>query len=222
MSKLICIYPEDKTTDFLLPIYKQLKVLAKEFVDYRFCTNNSSKTKSLYDELLKITENDIVIFLGHGASDKLYGSVDENKEKIILFDKTKSECFKKAFFIGITCRSKEFANEHIPNYIGFGDITSSYDEVLAERNIGDPYFLEWATKEDIINFQKKFVFAIIDAIRLSKFMGLHSIYKMTKLSFNKRIASLITNKNVQNFRQIADMLYDVNNEISFHSIQGYI
>ena len=53
-------------------------------------------------------------------------------------------------------------------------------------------------------------------------MGLHSIYKMTKLSFNKRIASLITKKELENFRQIADMLYDVNNDISFHSIQGYI
>ena len=86
MSKLICIFPEDKTTDFLLPIYDQLETLS-DFIGYRFDTNDSSKTKNLHDELLQIDENDFIIFLGHGSSNKLYGSVDKNSEKLALFDK---------------------------------------------------------------------------------------------------------------------------------------
>ena len=216
MSKLICIFPKDETTDFLLPIYEQLENLS-DFVGYRFDTNDSSKTKNLHDELLQIAENDFIIFLGHGASNKLYGSVNENGEKLTLFDKKNSECIKKAVFVGVACRSKDFADKHLPNYIGFGDITSDYSEVLAERNVGEPDSLEWASEEDITNFQNEFVGAITDAVRLSECANLHLIYKMIKLCFNKRIASLLVNRKLQNFRQIADMLYDVNDEMSFHT-----
>lgn len=217
MSKLICIFPEDKTTDFLLPIYEQLGTLS-DFVGYRFDTNDSSKTKNLYDELLQIAENDFIIFLGHGASNKLYGSVDENGEKLTLFDKKNSEGINKAIFVGIACRSKDFADKHMSNYIGFGDITSDYTEILAERNIGEPDYLEWASEKDITNFRNEFVGAIVDAVKLSKCSDLCSLYRMIILSFNKRIASLLINRHLQNYRQIADMLYDINDEMSFHTI----
>lgn len=217
MSKLMCIYPIDETTDFLLPIYEQLELLP-DFVGYRFDTNDSSKTKNLYDVLLQITENDFVIFLGHGASDKLYGSVGENGEKLTLFDKRYSESINKANFVGVACRSKDFAVKCLPNYIGFGDITSDYAEVMAERNIGDPNYLEWVSEEDIINFQNEFVGAIAEAVKLSECNDLYSLYRMMKLSFNKRIASLLVNRHLQKYRHIADMLYDINDEIAFHSI----
>lgn len=217
MSKLICIYPKDETTDFLLPIYEQLESLS-DFVGYRFDTNDSSKTKNLHDKLLQVTDNDFIIFLGHGASNKLYGSVDENGEKLTLFDKKNSECIKKASFVGVACRSKDFADKHLSNYIGFGDITSDYSEVLEERNVGDPDYLEWASEADIINFQNEFVGAIVDAVKLSECCDLCSLYKMVKLSFNKRIASLLMNRHLRNYRQIADMLYDINDEMSLHII----
>lgn len=217
MSKLICIFPEDKTTDFLFPIYEQLESLP-DFVGYRFNTNDSAKTKKLHDDLLRIAANDFIIFLGHGASNKLYGSVNENDEKVTLFDKKNSECIKKAFFVGVACRSKDFANKHLPNYIGFGDITSDYSEVLAERNIGDPDYLGWASEGDIINFRSEFVGAIADAVKFSECSDLSSLYRMAKLCFNKRITSLLTNRNMKNYRQIADMLYDINDEVSFHTI----
>lgn len=215
MSKLICIFPEDKTTDFLLPIYEQLESMS-DFVGYRFDTNESSKTKNLYDDLKQLNDGPIIFFLGHGASNKMYGSVDKDGNKLTLFDKTNTEDIKNTKFVGIACRSKDFAYSHLLNYIGFGDITSDYSEILEERNIGDPDYLEWASEEDIINFQNEFVGAITDAVRLSECANLHLIYKMTKLCFNKRIASLLVNRHLQNYREIADMLYDVSDEMSFH------
>ena len=214
MSKLVCIFPEDETTDFLMPIYEQLELLP-DFAGYHFDTNDSSKTKNLHDALLQITVNDFVFFLGHGASNILYGSVDENGEKLTLFDKKNSGCIKKANFVGVACRSKDFANKHLPNYIGFGDITSDYSEVLAERNIGDSDYLEWASEKDIENFRNEFVGAIADAVKLSECKSLQSIYRMMKLCFNKRIASLLVNRQVPNYRQVADMLYDINDELLF-------
>lgn len=212
MSKLICIYPEDSTTDFLLPIYAQLETMP-DFDGYRFDTNDSSKTKTLFDALYQLEDDAFVFFLGHGASNKLYGSVDNVGNKQTLFDKTNIECIKKKNVVGIACRSKEFANNCILNYIGFGDITSDYSEVLAERNIGDPNYLEWASEEDIFNFQNEFVGAIADAIKMSKCGNLLSIYGMIKLCFNKRIASILVNRQPHNYRHIADMLYEINDEM---------
>ena len=214
MSKLMCIYPEDATTDFLLPIYEQLE-LQPDFAGYRFDTNDSLKTKNLQDEMLQIGENDFVFFLGHGASNKLYGSVDENGEKLTLFDKKNSECIKNANFVGVACRSKDFADKHLPNYIGFGDITSDYSEVLAERNIGDPNYMEWASEEDMTSFRNECVGAIADAVKLSECKSLQSIYRMMKLCFNKRIASLLVNRQLHNYRYIADMLFEINDELLF-------
>lgn len=216
MSKLICIYPKDETTDFLLPIYEQLETLS-DFAGYRFDTNDSSKTKNLYDDLKQLDDDSIIFFLGHGASNKMYGSVDKDGNKLTLFDKTDTEDIKNTKLVGIACRSKDFAYNHLLNYIGFGDITSDYSEVLAERNIGDPDYMEWASEEDIVNFQTEFVGAITDAVRLSECANLHLIYKMTKLCFNKRIASLLINRQLQNYRQIADMLYEINDELQFHT-----
>lgn len=216
MSKLICIYPEDKTTDFLLPIYEQLETLS-DFVGYRFDTNDSSKTKNLYNDLKQLDNDCIIFFLGHGASHKMYGSVDKDGNKLTLFEKMNTDDIKNKNFVGIACRSKDFAYNHLLNYIGFGDITSDYSEVLEERNIGDPVYLEWASEEDIINFQNEFVESIADAVKLSECTNLNSIYRILRLNFNKRIASLLVNRSLQNYRQIADMLYDINNELLFHT-----
>ena len=215
MSKLICIYPEDNTTDFLLPIYAQLETMP-DFAGYRFDTNDSSKTKNLFDALYQLEDDAIVFFLGHGASNKLYGSVGDDGEKQTLFDKTNIECIKKKNVVGIACRSKEFAHNFILNHIGFGDITSDYSEVLAERNIGNPDYMEWASEEDIFNFQNEFVGAITDAIKLSECGTLLSIYGMIKFCFNKRIASLLVDKQLPNYRHIADMLYEINDEMSLN------
>lgn len=212
MSKLICIYPVDVTTDFLLPIYEQLGVLP-DFVGYRFDTNDSSKTKNLFDALYQLDNDAFIFFIGHGASNKLYGSVDKDGEKNILFNKVNTEFVKKTNFIGIACRSKEFADKHFQNHIGFGDITSDYSEVMAERNLGYSDYLEWASEGDIINFRNEFVCAIVEAVRLSECKSLQSTYKMMKLCLNKRIALLLVNRYIPNYRQIADMLYDINDEL---------
>jgi len=216
MSRLICIYPEDKTTDFLMPIYEQLETLSN-FVGYRFDTNDYSKTKNLYNVLKQLDNDYIIFFLGHGASNKLYGSVDKDGNKLTLFEKTNIKDIKNTSFVGIACRSKDFAYNRLLNYIGFGDIISDYSEVLEERNFGDPDYMEWASEEDIINFQNEFVGSIVDAIKLSECANLNSLYSMLRLIFNKRIASLLVNRSLQNYRQIADMLFDINNELSYYT-----
>ena len=207
MRKLICIFPEDESTDFLLPIYGQLESMSG-FVGYLFNTLDSQKRNSLYEELNQLEGNALMVFLGHGASNKLYGSVEGNGDKQVLFDKENTRHLKNLDFLCIACRSSEFAHDHFQNYIGFGDITSDFSEVIAERIIS-ANFIDWASENDIINFRNVFVQTIKHAILLSSCTDLYSLYKMIRLCFNKQIAELLKNKSLDNYRQIADMLFDV-------------
>ena len=90
MRRLVCIFPEDESTDFLLPIYKQLENLSG-FIGYRFNTLDSQKRNNLYETLNQLEDNSLLVFIGHGASNRLYGSVDDNRNKQVLFDKDNTE-----------------------------------------------------------------------------------------------------------------------------------
>lgn len=217
MRKLVCIFPEDKSTDFLLPIYTQLESMSG-FVGYRFNTLDLQKRNSLYNTLSQLEEDSLLVFLGHGSSNKLYGSVDENGDKQVLLEKDNTRNLKKLDFICVACRSSEFAHNHFQNYIGFGDITSDFSEVIAERNIGESNFMDWANENDIITFRNLFVEAVTKAILLTSCNDLCSMYKMMRLCFNKQIAELLKNKSSNNYRHIADMLFDILNEMEFYSI----
>lgn len=211
MRKIVCIYPEDKSTIFLLPIYKQLEHLSG-FVGYRFDTLGSHETKSLYNST-NFEKGSLLFFLGHGASNKLYGSVDENGNKQELFNTRNIDHIKDLDFVCIACRSKEFSHKHFQKYIGFGNIISDFSEIISERDISDPCFMEWAAEKDICNFQSLFVKTITNAILLSSCNDIQSLYKMMKLCFNKQIAELLKNRNLSNYRHLADMLYEVLDEM---------
>lgn len=213
MKKIICIYPKDKTTDFLLPIYEQLEQMSG-FSGYRFNTVSSLETEKLYDSQ-NFGDDSFLFFLGHGASNKLYGSIDSNGEKQELFNTDNITHIKNLDFVGIACRTREFARKSFQKYIGFGNITSDFSEIEAERNLGDPNYMDWATEEDIIHFQHVFTTAIIIAIKLSQCNDLLSLYKMLKLCFNKQIAELLTQKRLSNYRCIADMLFEVLSEMDY-------
>lgn len=213
MRKIVCIYPEDKSTNFLLPIYKQLEHLSG-FVGYRFDTLGSHETKSLYNST-NFEKGSLLFFLGHGASNKLYGSVDENGNKQVLFNADNIAHIKNLDFVGIACRSREFANNRIHRYIGFGDITSDFSEIETGRNLGDPNYMDWASEDDIIHFQHAFTTAIVNAIKLSQCMDLLSLYKMLKLCINKQISELLIQKELSNYRSIADMLFEVLSDMEF-------
>ena len=49
-NKIVCIYPIDKTTEFLLPIFERLQK-ESNFIDYRFDTNDTNSVNKMKDDL---------------------------------------------------------------------------------------------------------------------------------------------------------------------------
>lgn len=212
MSSVVCIFPKDNSTDFLIPIYESLETLS-DFKGFRIDTNNVSERSELFSVLSNNGGGEsLVVFLGHGASYCLYGSPDSDG-KVKLFDKDNINILSDFPIICLACNSKDFLkNKHL-NYIGFGDIPSDFFEVEAERNLGNPDYLSWANDEDIISFRKSIVDAFVQTVKTTHCDKLSNLYGFFKLLINKRIATLLMERNTNHYREIADMLYDFADEM---------
>ncbi len=74
MSKILCIYPDDSSTRFLDRIQHHLKQnLMESFHCYKIKPDQVSHDNCL-ERLQRVTEEEFVIFLGHGRSDCLFGA----------------------------------------------------------------------------------------------------------------------------------------------------
>lgn len=220
MSRIVCIFPKDDSTDFLIPIYESLETFS-DFKGFRVDTNNESERNELFSVLSNNKDEELlVVFLGHGASNCLYGSANNN-DKIKLFDKDNIIILSNHPIICLACNSKDFLKKKHPNYIGFGDIPSDFSEVKAERNLGDPNYLSWANDEDIISFRKIIVDAFVQTIKTTHCDNLLNFYGLLKLLVNKKIATLLMERNTSHYREIADMLYEFADEMELTQPQNY-
>ena len=212
MSSVVCIFPKDNSTDFLIPIYESLETLS-DFKGFRIDTNNELERNELFSVLSNNEGGEsLVVFLGHGATYCLYGSPDSDR-KVKLFDKDNINILSDYPIICSACNSKDFLKKRHPNYIGFGDIPSDFFEVEAERNLGNPDYLSWANDEDIISFRKSIVDAFVQTVKTTHCDKLSNLYGFFKLLINKRIATLLMERNTNHYREIADMLYDFADEM---------
>ena len=220
MSSVVCIFPKDNSTDFLIPIYESLETLS-DFKGFRIDTNNEPERNELFSFFSNIKDGkSLVFFLGHGASNCLYGSSDNN-DKVKLFDKDNINILSNHSIICLACNSKDFLKKKHPNYIGFGNIPSDFSEVEAERDLGNPDYLSWANVEDIISFRKNIVNAFVQTIKTTHCDNLSNFYGFLKLLINKKIATSLMERNTSHYREIADMLYEFADEMELTQPQNY-
>lgn len=220
MSSVVCIFPKDDSTDFLIPIYESLENIS-DFKGFRIDTTNESEQSELFSFLSNYRdEKSLVFFLGHGATYCLYGSPDSDR-KVKLFDKDNINILSDYPIICLACNSKDFLKKKHPNYIGFGDIPSDFSEVEAERNLGDPDYLNWANDTDIISFRKSIVDAFVQTVKTTHCDKLSNFYGFFKLLINKRIATLLMERTTNHYREIADMLYEFADEMELTRTPNY-
>ena len=212
-SNIICIFPKDETTDFLFPVYESLSK-SDSFWGIR-SNNNEELFQSVREKMESIKDqNNLIIFIGHGASNCLYGT-PVNDEKIKLFEQSNISLFANQSVFFLSCRSSEFINS-IPkgnkvNGIGFGDIITEYREVVAERDTGDFSFGADINIEVIENFNNLLVNIIKDTFEYSasQNMDLDNLFLNLKLIINKNISDKLVNKNIKYYRTVADLLVNM-------------
>lgn len=206
MSKTVCIYPKDDSTDFLYPLYEFL--CSKGVVGF----HQDSNDPSVSDEMINaISTSDQMIFLGHGSSVKLYGSPDEDKELTDFVTKDNIEILKGKTCLLLSCNSNEFCdNYNLGDAIGFGFMPTSIQDVKSQiENIPDyPEIKE----EDISVYNNALVRLLIRSFSYSGLDKIEDLANKIKLFANVEIVDCLLSKPSNNYRNIADLIQEFKND----------
>lgn len=226
LKPILIIHPKDKTTSFLDKIKNHL---IESFNDEVHHFNVYPNEKSHFDCLERIKihpENGIIIFLGHGRSDKLYGSkgnlygnvnfvspesIDENPDAFYYNDNFINEqnisVFngKKIFCLACNSNDKiaQFAlDKGARSFFGFGDIPTSISEFEEKE--------ETVTDNIVIKMKTELNYIIKMSLALSIAKGLTFEELLNHIHFiaSQRLADVLVNQ--KQFKErllLADYLY---------------
>lgn len=208
MSKVVCIYPKDESTDFLLPLY--------EFLCDKGCDGWHKDSVGNEDEVYKLLKDaDHVIFLGHGSSNTLYGS-PQHDELTVLINEGNIEkllCGKKCFILA--CNSSQFCERYtLTSSIGFGNMPTGIRDVKNAMEVDNNFpYLE---KNDIDIYNKALVSSLIGAFKIAWLSDMERLYSKIQFYANVEIVECLIKRPCEMFREVADLIQDFKNDCKYY------
>lgn len=202
MKKTVCIYPEDLTTDFLLPLYEHICANMNAIGIHNDTTEEDDSLDKIYAE---IEDAECIVFLGHGTSEMLYGSRCDN----VVFEDINHELLFDKRLLLLSCNSNPFIkNYKLTNAIGFGFIPTSLDDVRQAR-VFHGIHIEDLDKKDVDCFNTALVNAFIDTVSDATMVDFHLFKQRLKFNISREIVQCLLKKEAPNYRTVADELYFV-------------
>ena len=225
-KRILIVHPNDKTTSFLDKIKNHLiEAFGEDVHHFNVHANDKSHTDCL-ECIAKHSPNGLVIFLGHGRSDKLHGSkgdlyeslefaskeaIDESPDKFYykpdFINAENVNVFKGKKVFCLACNSNEkigrLAFECGSNsFFGFGDIPTSSGEFTDKG--------EKVGNEVVARMKAELCYIVKTSLVLcikneATFQGLKDALEFIS---NQRLADLL--KSDKNFKErylLADQLY---------------
>ena len=105
--KVLVIHPQDSSTDFLIPIYMNLK----SFPDFNDVTIvRGGMTREEVDKL--IPEHDRIIMMGHGSPMGLFSVGQFPNSRGFIIDSSSVSLLQNKECIFIWCNADQFVNKH--------------------------------------------------------------------------------------------------------------
>jgi hypothetical protein len=189
-NKIIIIYPIDPTTDFLNQVVKSVQESFPENT-YLIRPGLNFDLTFLPDEIAKMyTSKDLIIFLGHGNSSYLFGSTDKEGKKTRLLERNDIyRIFENKNLILFSCYSNELLRKpnQIREYIGFGNMPTDWNEIIAERDLVDLNYLKGLSENSLNGFKSFLVQMMCTALKKT-FKNpnyMREIYLELRLELNK-------------------------------------
>lgn len=225
MNKILCIYPDDRSTGFLNRIQNHLKQNLQEvFHCYKVKPDQISHDNCL-ERLQKVTREEFIIFLGHGRSNCLFGAnsncsflvspyflgiADYENDNFINGENVSVLSGKKVFCL--SCNSADglgrlAVQKGVKAFIGFGNIPTD-NEVLVE--IGTRLPLLIARFKGEINWIVKTSLVYSITNKHNFFQLVNTIGLFTNVRINEII---LTHRGMRQRRLLADYLYNFKNEM---------
>jgi len=203
MKNSICIFPKQKSTEFLQPIYDIL--VKSDVVCYNIDTTVTEEVEGMFEYINNnILEDDAIYFLGHGTSYCLYGT---NMEELINQDNIGILKGKRLFLL--SCRSTDLINsEKYKNAIGFPNLPTSMEDIMDIRTNEDPYYLGDIDEDDINAYNSLLVRIVCEALKTSSLSDMSRFESKIKMYANIEIVKLLTEKSDLHYRDIANLVYE--------------
>lgn len=211
------MFPEDDSTNFLEPI----RMVLEEKLDatiIRGDTTREGHRNEISNGLHELTEQDVFVFMGHGASHCLYGS-PKGGEPQPLFGKGALSLPNRSRCLLVSCKSDDFKNSQLmANAIGFGEIPATWEEVCNLRDLDRSRYLG-VDEKTVLEYQNCIVNALCKALELwNPSSQLYQLYQNIRLCITGQIVRHHIDKILaQDQRQgLVEMLYDLKQEVDFH------
>lgn len=202
----------DPTTSFLVEIINFLTNENIELGIIKIEPNNESYIRAR-KLICEIPTGSLILFLGHGQENQLYGGESEEFQKQPFIKDKEMQIFKDQFLFALACNSadllkRSFRFSGIEKSIGFGALPTEKKEVEDDKRLKT-----YITEENIESFKS----CIVEITSLT-FLEIHNQNK-TDFNWVKDHISLLINKKINDSilnnqdRGLADLLYNMKSDI---------
>ncbi|GEM_PF-987300 len=211
MNKIACIYIQERdgTTSFLEPIIEHIRnVFAPVIVGYDI-DSEDDPLEIIYQTA---SSAEIVFFIGHGTSDKLYASTTDN---LALYYKDNiAQLTGKRLFL-LSCNSVDFIKKHrLINAFGFGMLPTSLDDVRKWKDLHGIHIEDFSS-DDITIYNNSIVETLKKAITTDSIYDFSLLKERIKFYANAEIAKyLIYHRNNANYRNLTDLIFYFQKDIA--------
>lgn len=233
-KQILIVHPNDKTTSFLDKIKRYLIGKFEGNVHHFNIQPNEQSHKDCLERISSHSESGLIIFLGHGRSDKLFGSKGKSFESAELvsefakqenpedyyyndnfINENNADVFSKKKVFCLACNSNEKIAKYAiekgaRTFVGFGDIPTSREE-FEDDGIGN-------VSNDIVKAMKTELNYIIKKgieYGISNSYNFQQLQDFTAFLINQKIAEyLVEKKNYNERHLLTDYLYQLKKDIA--------
>lgn len=237
-KNLLIIHPYDKSTVFLERIKNHLQAKFPENCHYFNIKPQLASHKQCLSEINNFYEEGLILFMGHGKSNCLYGAKgdfygtlenelvkEENPEKYFYEDNFINDqninIFNNKKVISLSCNSsgqigRKAVESGAKVFLGFGDIPSSVGE-LEDKGEKSKTGTSLSTIEQAIKTEINYIIKKSIEIGIVNKYSFSELVELIYFISNQRISDYLVNQKKINERKlIANYLYDFKKEIKIY------
>ena len=200
----------DPSTQFLFEIIDKLKSFQIDFNLTELHPNSKSYSDS-FNLISEFDKNSVIVFLGHGTDEKLYGGEqlpDFKKKEFIK--STQMNVFENQNLFALSCNSAELIKKSyklakLNKSIGFGGLPTSKDEIEDDKKLR-----EQGVSESTIEDFKSEIVNIVSIALVLHHNDFNKLSDYITLLLDQRINNAVL---VKKDRNLADLLFKMRYEM---------
>lgn len=214
------IYPSDETTEFLLEIPKRIaEKHGEKSIQLVEILPSEESYKAVFKLIEAIPSGSVVMFMGHGQEDKLWGAENKSFVRQSFVSKSQAKIFSEKFIFLLSCNSSNFIKGTFSfskaiSSIGFGSLPTEMSEVENSKRLK-----ELGVNEVIINkYRNSMIDLVSDSFcdMIDNKLSFSQLGNIFVLRLNKKISQVILeDKKSEDIRILADLLFQMKSEMVF-------